>query len=1044
MNLRVVYALRIVAALGGLVAGVAMPGSAVLATEPFHDFVEGLRDRGYYDVALDYLSQMRTSPLITTNDKATLPYEEARVLIDAANAGGDLNQRSKYLDRASEQLQAFLKASPSNPLAGSAAMQLGSVDVGRGRLALQRADDPTNQSKKAELASQARDLFGQANTVFGEAAKKFKEKHDSFPTFIDRDPKSKTQREARDQARRDLIQAQILSGGVLFETAKSYPEGSADAKKFLQLAADKYGETYRDWRRLVAGLLARIKEGQCYQAMGDTRRALGLYADILGQPDDQPDFRKLKASALYLSLQCWTSETEKKFELATIKGDEWLAHARGGEDKQPDWLAIRYYTAVAHQQMADSLKEKDPQRNRELALAKDHALQVAKVSGPYQDAAKGIVKQLTGVAIGDKEPASFVDAVERGRSFLEEMDARQKELRLAPTLGQAVDKAALEKEIDTARDKAFHYFELAMKLRDKESPIDDINRVRYFLCYLDLQKGRYYDAAVLGEFVARHYPDSPGAKPAAATALAAYLQGFNDPDEVSIASRDVDRRKMSSLADFMEQQWPNEPEAEEAAGTMMALAAYERDLPDAEKWLKRIPEGSARRGRSEIKLGEAYRDALIRAQGQDGPDRPSDEAIDALAKRTQALLEQGLARARAAVDGGAPLTIDTVAAGLLLAEAYVNANEPAKAVKALEDPKIGPLTLATAHNPLVAQGDFPIDTMKLALRTFVAVQDLDKAEAMMNQLEEAMAKTGPSGQAELTQIYIQLGMSLETQVANLRKTNKTAEVHKVAQAFEKFLGRISTRDTGNNFNSLNWVAETFFSLGSGYDAGGAKPNKESSDYFDKAMATDKRILDSAAKDPKFVPSADALVMVRVRMARSLRRLDQYKQALDLLETVLKERAQLLDAQTEAAQTYMDWGSENPLYYNLAILGARKTSRDAGGMETNTFWGWAKIAVVLQQNPDKNYQRVYHEARINSARCRLLQAESKSGEQKAELLKKAQYDIYITTRIKPDLGGPEMRERYDQLLKTIQKVLGEKPVGLKAFEHGASTPLSASR
>ena len=120
-------------------------------------------------------------------------------------------------------------------------------------------------------------------------------------------------------------------------------DASTDAKKFLQQAADKYEKCYQDFRTILAGQLARIKQGQCYQDMGDTRRALGLYADILGQPDDIAEFRKLKASALYLSMQCWLSEGEKKYELAALKGEEWLQTGRTGEDRQPDWLAIDEY-----------------------------------------------------------------------------------------------------------------------------------------------------------------------------------------------------------------------------------------------------------------------------------------------------------------------------------------------------------------------------------------------------------------------------------------------------------------------------------------------------------------------------------------------------------------------------------------------------------------------------------------------------------------------------------------------------------------------------
>jgi hypothetical protein len=64
---------------------------------------------------------------------------------------------------------------------------------------------------------------------------------------------------------------------------------------------------------------------------------------------------------------------------------------------------------------------------------------------------------------------------------------------------------------------------------------------------------------------------------------------------------------------------------------------------------------------------------------------------------------------------------------------------------------------------------------------------------------------------------------------------------------------------------------------------------------------------------------------------------------------------------------------------------------------------------------------------------LLQAEARTGEEKQKLLNLAIYEIYLTQRLVPDMGGPDMQEKYDQLLRTIQKMAGEKPVGLKAFQ-----------
>lgn len=1021
---------------GLLAAWIALDAAAAQAEEPLRQMLEGLRARGYYDTALDYLASVRSSGAIPAAERARLSYEEGRTLIDAAIQQHDFAQRARYLDLAAEKFKEFLAQSTSHSLAGSAALELGNVIVERGRMALDASKRPSQQTHQAALVAQARERFDQASEIFDQAEQKFKSRLGNLEKTVEKEPKNKAVIEERDQARRDSIQAQMYSAGVMQEMSRSYAEGSAEGKRWLEMAAGKYASIYQEYRRRLAGLQARIKQGECYREMGHTDQALSLWADVLGQPDDKDDMRELKATAMYLSLEAWESPAEKKAEQAASRGEAWLRGARGTEDHKPGWIATRYYTALAHKQLADALKPEDPKHDQELAAAKEHALRVARVAGPYQDAARTLVSQLAGVDPSLQQPATFAEAMERGKLALDEMSAKETELRAAENSHANRQIPQLEQTMIADREQAKRLFELAIKLRDRSTPLEDVNNVRYYLCFLQYQLGNYYDAAVLGEFVARHYPDSAAAKPCARIALASYLQAFNNKDERAAGTREFDRRKMAVLVEFMETRWLGEPELEEARAILMAVAAYDHDLDDASRWLAKIPVQSPRRGESELKLGEAYRDAYVRAQDDDGPTRPAPETIDALAAQAQMLLASGLTRAKANVSGGAPVTSEVVSAGLMLAEMEINAGQPQKAIDVLEDAKIGPLMLTTTKSPLVASGNLQTDALKVALRAYVAAQNLDRAEAVMSQLEQLMAAKPGGGQGELTRIYIQLGLSLETQVANLRRAGRAAELDRVTQAFEKFLERIGSRSGGNNFSSLNWVAGTFASLAGGYDTLGPELPDKARAYYERALSTDQRILATAAQTPSFVPSADALLVVKLRQAVCLRRLGQHKAAIDLLEEVLKQRPALLDAQMAAAQTYMDWGAVNPLYYNLAILGARKSSRDAGGHEANTIWGWAKLALMLQSSPA--HRKAYHEARLNTARCRFLQAEAHRGDERMKLLKLAAYEIFLTTRLVPDLGGPETREKYNQLLKSIQKMSGEKPEGLKAFQQTSST------
>ncbi len=102
-------------------------------------------------------------------------------------------------------------------------------------------------------------------------------------------------------------------------------------------------------------LAARLQEGQCYQELGDVKRALGLYNDLLGQPDELKTLRPYKASAMYLSLQCWTAESEKLYELASIQADEFIRASSNDELIRPEWLAVRYYGALANELYAATL-----------------------------------------------------------------------------------------------------------------------------------------------------------------------------------------------------------------------------------------------------------------------------------------------------------------------------------------------------------------------------------------------------------------------------------------------------------------------------------------------------------------------------------------------------------------------------------------------------------------------------------------------------------------------------------------------------------------
>lgn len=1018
------------------------------AAEPYEPFLNGLRDRQLFDMALLYLEQMRTSPLITAEQQREVPYEEGVTYVAFARAERDINAKNVLLDKATEKFRQFIDGSSGHPRVGEASIQLGNVLVERARGLVDSAGRPANVAQKDQLLKQARDTFDQAREVFEAAERKYEEELATYPKFIG--PADKDLLDRRDRCRGNLIQAQLFHATVLFESAATFPKGNANWKATLQAAADKYEKLYESQRTRIAGLVARMKQGQCYQEMGDTKRAVGLYSNVLDQPEDLEELRKLRAGAMHLALQCWIEA--KDLQVAVLKGEEFLTATRQNEAPLPDWLAVRYQTALAHNALAETFtdKQQEPARKQHTDRARDLADFVARYSGGYQEAAKALVKEIRGTTPADRrEPTNFADATERGKAALEDMSRWQAAIQRAPAMNEKDKIPEYQENLLTAREQAARYFQMALDLRADNTPIDDVNIVRYYLCYLQYQMGNFYDAAVLGEFLARRYPNSSGGRQGAKLAMAGYVAEYSAARKKAAAGdagpagdAAFDKAKVVDVAELIAQRWAGEAEAEEAYTVLLAIATSEKDIDKARDYLTHIPDGSPRRADSELKVGRAMWEAYLAELRKDEADRKPAAELETLAQEAKASLEKGIERLRGGIESPDRVDDEVGAAVLVLSQIYVVLGESEKAVTFLEDSVFGPLSLIEAKTAVAEQGKFATESYKLALRAYVATQALDKAERMMQALEESASE---GGAAELTRIYIALGQELEQQVGMLRRNpEKAAELERVSKGFELFLDKISQREQGNTFSSLNWVAETFYSLGAGYATGDATTlPPEAVNYLGKSLQVDEKILDQSRKDPSFAPGEDAALAVTMRTARTYRKMGKYKEAVEKIAEVLRVKPMLLDAQAECAYTLQDWGAQNPLYLTLAINGAVRQKNPMTGMEENLIWGWAMLANRTQSDLAK-FKDQYHEARYNLARSRLMQAMAKTGSEKAELLKRADNDIYITGRFVPDLGGDEWKEKYDSLLKTIQKAAGVKPDGLKAHELRAQQAQQVSR
>jgi tetratricopeptide (TPR) repeat protein len=195
------------------------------------------------------------------------------------------------------------------------------------------------------------------------------------------------------------------------------------------------------------------------------------------------------------------------------------------------------------------------------------------------------------------------------------------------------------------------------------------------------------------------------------------------------------------------------------------------------------------------------------------------------------------------------------------------------------------------------------------------------------------------------------------------------------------------------------------------------------DRLGQAAAIYRRILDRAGQDPGFAPSAEALTAVRLRFARTLRRLGEYPAAIQQLTEILGTDETRVDAQVEAAYTYQAWGATVPDHYLTAIHGS---GGPAGGKRSpaGPFWGWAGIAKMAAGRAADG--PLFHEARYNLAWCRCQYALGRPASERGALLDQAENDIAAARQSCPAMAGPEWSARYDELRKQIQQHRGPTP------------------
>lgn len=998
------------------------------AEEQWQPFLESLRTAGYHDMAIFYLDRMAARPDCPPQLLEVLDYERGITLLSQPVSTRE--EQLEKLTKTTELFERFRKDHPDHPNATKAQTQLANVLIERGRLLVTDADAPgVTPEQRDKGIAEARQFYDDAKKVFQEQDVRLTEELKNWP-----EPKTAMEIEQRDALRADFLQTRLSLATADYEIGMTYPATAPERKTLLESAAKQYKDLYDKYGSFLAGLYARMWEGRCYQKLENFNLATDAFESIMMQADDSQAFRTLKNKSTALLIETLIDPKVKRYQDAINFYADWEKGRPPSDASTPEGLEIRYLSALASLELARSLEADNKDRKKLLIDARGSLRFVMRFPGETRTRARQTMADpLLAVDEGQRqEPQDFAEALELGRAALDKIEIAQ----IRQQMGQeALSQEELQKITDEAEQEAFGYFEQAIQLAQPETPVEEVNQARYYLAYLSFKQGDLYRAVVFSDFLARRFPNSAVGRPASKIAMAAFAAMMSQPG-ITPEQKDFAERRMSQAAAYIVAVWPNSSEATEARKILVHSALRQEDIPQAIAMVEQIPPDAPGRGPLQLLVGRALYAEYVRQmtkQSAESPDETNKNEPEAETPSQASPLnaEELLDQAKSLLVSGLKLSIEEgkidrsfLAGELTLARIYLNEGSDAAAFNLVEHPDTGLLALAQSSDSTIVEGDLDIEAYKTSLRALVAVRELEKASRVMELLENRVAQTaGTSGGTQLMQIYVSLAQELQQTLEMLQKSGKTEEANQVRAGFEQFLDRVSSSSESTSFNVMQWIAATYNGLGHSFDTkGGSVLSPEAKGYYEKSAAVYEKIIKQYGDDESFAPSVEAIDTIEIHLAICLRELGRYNEALKHLFNVLQYRNTMVDAQMEAASTYQAWaGNEGKahLYLN-AMLGGASRTRKSDGAKANVFWGWGALSKRLAR--DKQHRDLFHDARYNLALCRYKYAISDACKERQKNLEAAQLDIKVVARLYPEMGGAEMKAKYEALSKKIEQAL----------------------
>lgn len=977
------------------------------AQEPVEKFLNALRERGYFDTAIDYIDQQQQNPTLPDELKQSLGYERAMTLLEMSRRSRTSAAKAKSLFDAQAALEAFANVYTRHPLAAKANSQLANILFERARTAIWQSESPPAGETKQSLRNEARDLVKQARQIYQKAHDLSKTKLDGLPRPAQQDG-DKDVKAAYDAALSSVISSQLGLAQCTYQEGQTHERGSKERENKLLKAAEDFRKIHEEYRRWQGGLTARLWQAKCYEELDDIARALGIYNEVLSHGDGDPAIRELKTLALRFRLICLNHEKKKDYQLVVVKADEWLSD-KSSNTRSENGVGIRWQKARAHDLYGQGLASENPERERQLRLAMSDATEVSRFESPYKDVAMGMIQRLK-AELGDRQgpPKDFDTAYGLATSTIKKVPTLK---TAASSAKKQEDRQKAAEDLRLALTRTDELLTTALHLATEKTDQTDVLQARYLLSYVKLEQRRSFDAIVLAQHVmtygAKDEPET--AMNAAEVAWVACVQAYNAAGADNAAELEM----LEWISNETVRQWPDSERANEARMSLGMIYRNAGRPEDASRLYNEVPKAAGQYGEAQLKAGQTWWEAAMKASRSGSLDEEEAARIKTMTDSAEKHIRAGL-QAMTNPAGSPPPTV--TAAKLSLAQILNSRSAFAETIKILTEGNQSVVKEITVPEgtPRPTEGikskNFASLAYQVLQRAYIGTQDIDRALAAMSEMEKI---GGPD-----TQIYVQLGQELEREIERLKTQNDAERLSQLRTSFEKFLSKVFERKDRQNYNSLIWVAETYRGLGQGMSDDPAAAGN----YFERAAASYKQIIDKGLVDET------RKTTVELRLVGCRRAVKDFEGAMRMLREVLKQHPRDMNAQFEAAYILKDWGKTGqPDKLNEAIAGSADKS----------IWGWLSLGERLR-NP--NYRDKYFEARFAMVETRRDFALLGEPGKKTPRLNQAVRDIEFIVSTQGEFEEPWWG-KFDSLYQTLQRDLGSTtPTPLEKPEQIAAAPV----